>query len=499
MIGARERGYSAMLTPAGVHVVSYLSRGAGLQVQRYARAAWESPTAAEAAETLAELVAAEGGRGGRLSLAVSGFGCYHHLLSLPPAPREILTPIVTREFRRFFPDLFAGGAEPVIDFVEIGEGDPSPEGSLRELLAAAAPVALIDTVGAALERHGVRLAHWTIVPRAMQRLYQAFVPTPHTDAALVVAPGSPLLGFFHRGELRLFSDVSAAAGGAALDVEAVLEQIERGGLFVRQQFRGAAVERLFLAADPQAELRGLAERIRERLSLRVERFGPYAEVPGAMAALGAALDEGADDSLNLLPAAHRPPDAGQAWARRLGVAAALVLSLSAGWWAWSGVRAEARAAERVRVAESELRELAPALSQVRAVIDERQQHARRSALLAALDAQRTQLPDLLWPIREAAAGVEVQELSFERGDDGWEGSLRGAARGASAAEVSAQIDRLYRALAREFPGGTVTLEEFGDDPAPAGAEESVTEWTDEPIAIAFRLSFIVPASSEEAP
>lgn len=497
-IGAR-RAFSAMLFPGGVHAVSYRESSRGLEIQRYFRELAPASSAAEAADRLGDLLESAGGRGGRLSLALSGFGSYHHILSLPSAPKEILLPVVQREFRRFFPDLFLPGqGEPVIDFVEVDTAGRGPDGSLRELLAAAVPRSLIQQVRGSLGRHGIELEHWTIVPRAMQRLYDAFSSEPKTDVALVLAPQSPMLGFFHEGELRLFSELPPSAGGPeATEVDLVVEQIERGALYLRQQFRGAAVDRLLLAAEPEAELRGLAAQIRERLGITVDRFGSYSESPGAMAALGAALDRGNPDALNLLPADARPRGGAEAWTHRLGVASAAVLVAGAAWWGWSGIRAEQRAEAELLQVESELRERSAPLAEIRALIGERQAHTLRAERLAQIGTGQQRLPELLWPIQEAARTVRVDELRFTRGVDGWEGTLHGTATGATSAAASGAVDRLFSTLSREFPPNSVTLNRFGSVQREAPAEGEEAPFEPEGIAIAFEMSFILPA--EEGP
>lgn len=493
--------FSAMLFPGGIHAVSYRKTTRGLEILRYFREFGPEGGPAEAAARLAELLDSAGARGGTLSLSLSGFGSYHHILSLPGAPKEILLPVVQREFRRFFPDLFQPGQpDPVLDFVEVDTVGRVGDDNLRELLAAAVPRSLMEMVRGALAAREIELDHWTIVPRAMQRLYDAFASDPGTDAALVLAPHSPMLGFFHQGELRLFSELApAATAQETADFEVVVEQIERGALYVRQQFRGAAIDRLLLAAEPEAELRGFAAHIHERLSVTVERFGAYSESPGAMAALGAALDRGTSNALNLLPGEARPRGTAEAWTRRIVVASCAVLIAAAGWWGWSGVRAESRAQAALLQVESDLRSRSGSLTEIRGLVADRQEHTRRALQLSSIGTGQQRLPELLWPIQEAARFVRVDELSFTRVDGGWEGTLRGTAKGTTSAAASGEIDRLFTSLMREFPPNSITLNRFGSVPpaAPAEGEDEVLE--PEGIAIAFQMSFILPAEEEAAP
>src|SRR5687768_9694021 len=102
----RAKRFSATLTPNGIHLVEYRRGTRGLQVLRYTSHPGPFTDAATAAEALAGLVESEGGRGGRISIALTGLGSAHQILSLPPADREVLLPVVRRELRRFYPGLF---------------------------------------------------------------------------------------------------------------------------------------------------------------------------------------------------------------------------------------------------------------------------------------------------------------------------------------------------------------------------------------------------------
>lgn len=494
-IRSARRLFSAALTQAGVFVVGYRDTQRGLEVSDYAHRSGTGPDPRVASRALGEMIEAQGGRGGRVALAVSGFGSYHHILTLPTASRDVLVPVIVRELRRIFPGVFEGDAEPpIVEYVEIDSSGIGHEGSQRELLAAAVPRSLIRTVHAELASRDVALTHWTILPRAMQRLHDAFAGGEEPTAALVVAEGLSLLGFFQDGELRLFSE-SAATAGDGPAVPGLIERVERGGLYIRQQFQGASLERVMLAAGEGAEAERLARDIRARLDVEPEGFGPYSGTPGAMLALGGALDAAAEDPFDLLPPDLRPLAGHERWTRVLGIASVVLVLTAAAWWAWSGVRAERAAHARFEQASTAVDSRGGEFEAAARLVDARRSHAQRAELLRRLLAGRERLPAMLWPLEEAPSGVRIDSLEILPSDNGWTGRVQGRAIGNTTARATAVIDVLFQGLRRDLPGATVSVDEISP-PVPVGEAISREAEYVVPIAITFRMTFIVPAVVE---
>jgi hypothetical protein len=494
-VSDRGLAFSALLCPAGVHVVGYRRTRAGLRVERYNRELRPGLTPDEASGLLARLLESEGARGRRVSIAVTGFGSSHQILTLPRAPREVLLPVVTRELRRFYPDLFAReGPEPIVDFVELHSTEPSS--TQTDLLVAAVPRLFLHGVVSALAARGISVDHWTIAPRALQRLFDAFADADRTAAALVMVPGWPLLGFFHERELRLFSEPRSGPGTTFdAGVGAVIEHVERGGIFLRQQFRGARVGQLYLAAGPEGELPDGEEMLAKVLDLPVAHLGPPTEPPGAFAALGAALDAARGDGLNLLPAELRPASGSERWTRRLAVATVLVLLLASGWWAWSARRAESAARAEIAAATERLTAQGSLLGSVRPIIEERQAHAQRAALIDLLARDRRRLPEVLWPLQAAAPHVQVRRLDVERQTDGWRVVLGLTATAMTYDAATDAITAVTQQLGAELPDDALTLSGVELDRTPARDSTGV-ETGSGPIAASVEMSFMVPALEE---
>jgi hypothetical protein len=491
----RRLSYSALLCPAGVHVVSYRHVGAGLRVERYTRELRPGLGGDEVAGILADLLEAEGARGRWVSIAVTGFGTCHQILTLPRAGRDLLEPIVVRELRRFYPDLFAGGLDPIVDFVELDSADTSPTPQ-KELLVAAIPRGFLQAVVSTLGERGIRLDHWTIVPRAIQRLYDAFGDAEKTAAALVMVPGWPLLGFFHERELRLFSEPrSGPAGAADSGLDSVIEHVERGAIFLRQQFRGAAVSQLFLAAGQESEFPDVSDRLARGLSIPLTHFGPVDESPGAFAALGAALDAAGGDGLNLMPAELRPPSRADQWSRRLGVASAALILIAAGWWGWSARRAEAGTRAQLDALARDLSIQSSQIATIRPIIQERQTHAQRAALLELLSRDRRRLPEVLWPLQASEPQVSVHSLSVTRKDEGWEVRLGVTAKAMDYDQATDAITALTHQLGAELPENALNVSGITLDRA-TPPDSTGIDVGPVPIAASVEMSFIVPALKE---
>ena len=490
-----RRAFSAALTPAGVYVVGYRETPRGIEVSDYAHRPGTGPDPRVASQALGQIIEAQSGRGSRVSLAVSGFGSCHHILTLPVASRDVLLPVIARELRRVFPGLFQEDAEePIIEYVETDSSGIGREGTQRELLTAAVPRSLIRTVRDELASRDIAVVHWTILPRAMQRLYDAFGGGEQAAAALVVAEGLTLLGFFHDGELRLFSETAATAGDGVAG-PGLIERVERGGLYLRQQFQGVSLERVMLAAGEGPEAEALARELRERVSVEPEPFGPYSATPGAMLALGGALDAASGDPLDVLPADLRPLGRPERWTRLLAAASLVLVLAAAGWWAWSGLRAERAARERFVQARASVENRRGGFEASSAIVEARRSHAQRSELLRRLLSGRERLPAMLWPLEQAPGGVRVDSFEILPSDNGWTGRVRGTAVGNSTARATAAIDALFQNLRRDLPTATVSVDEISP-PEPVGDELSRAAEFVVPIAITFRMTFIVPAVEE---
>ena len=189
--------------------------------------------------SLAEAVESLGGRGGTLELGLSGFGSAHHILPLPMAPRDVLEPVVRRELLRYYPDL----RDPVVGFTEGPEVEPG-DGPRRELLVGAVPRELAETLHRVLAAREITLSHLTILPRALQGVYDTFDGGEPPAVAVLLLESGPLIGCFQTGALRLYIEPPLDIHGRPVRAaKAVADQVSRATLFLRQQFPGTGPAR----------------------------------------------------------------------------------------------------------------------------------------------------------------------------------------------------------------------------------------------------------------
>lgn len=472
------RRFAAIASPHGIHVAEYRRDRHGLEILASVRGASPGADPAALGSALADAVESIGGPGGHLALAISGYGSAHHILTLPTADPELLRPVVRRELLRYYPNL----DEPVVDFTAGApmEGSGRQGGKAREMLVGAVPRPVGEKLHATLRERGVRLQHLTVLPQAVQRVFDAFDGSADPVVALLLLESGPLIGCFHGGALRLFIEPPTDVHGRPLrEPGAVAEQVERANLFLRQQFPGVAVDQVLVAA-PAKELDAIKATLSDRLESKIRTLSDAP--PGSLAALGAALDYEATDPLTLLPGPLRPPTRSQSWTRHLAAAAAAVMVFAAAWWAGAGILVARAEADRALEADRAVRDEVPWLSGAMTTLDARSAHEQRVAFLRQTVASRDNVRAALAAVSEAAGpAVRLDHMSMQRTDEGWRLQLRGIATGTSAADAYRAWDTMYRGVAERLP--VIRAE--------PGEAQGIDDPEGAPVAVAFDMSFIV--------
>lgn len=467
----RRCGFAALLTPQGVDVVLRAVRGGTLAVKRSMRAAETFRTGVEAAERLADLIEALGGRGSRLSLVLSGFGVRYHVLELPLAPPGVLAPVVRREFLRLEPDLI----QPVIAF-----GQSLPVGRLPvtspSLLAAGVPRPLLESIVRVLASRGIALEHLTVVPQAVQRLYHTFGNNVDPALLILFVPELTVIAAFHQGQVRMcWEPIVRQAAGGPLELRVLGDRIAAGRHFVQQASRGQGPSAVLIAAEAD-ERPPIEQFMAESVELPAQQLGPEQASPGGLLALGGAIDAASRGSLNLLPRGLQPSVATDpAWSTAVAAACGIAVA-TLGWLAWQNVGRATTAAD--------LRSVRPAVEAATAQFTghepaarARYHHAMQLAVLGTLERERAVAPLVLSAITHAApAAVRFDSLTIERRDDGWHARLSGIAAGRHAASAMQAVDRMYRNIRDRLPAATITLARLGDA-GTLGANNAVVGFT----------------------
>jgi len=488
-MSAARRAFGAFLAHDGVCLVEYQRDRMGARVVGQWADAGRSASLDEAIERLVRLLAARGAKNGRLAIAIEQFGVQHHVMMLPDAPNEILEPIVRREVQRAF-----GLADPAVAFTRGRVAQPrstpasGTKADPRQTFIAAAPRSAVDTLRMRLAGRGIEIEAVTVVPKAIHSLYEATGAALEPTAVLVCLEGGPHLAFFLDGRLELAVDPPIALEGERASVSMVLDQVERGAVYFRQQFRGAVATRVLLAARPD-EYDALASALEQRLAARVKPLFAGAASPEGVVAMGAVIEAHHSAPLDLFPhpaslesrvrAALRGPN---------GVVAAMAsMAAAAGIWAAvqvSGFASAHMSADRARVAA---RMSISATAPMRLVAERRVDAVRKIEFVENSERERAVLSRSL---REVAArvpdGVRFDSLRVSRTTAGWVAGISGQASGATAAQAVGGIDSFYRAIRARQEVSQVTLDQF-EYPTSTSLADSTRHAAD--VVIQFHLSF----------
>lgn len=499
MKGFTDRRFGAFIDPAQVYALEYRRVATGIAIVEHMSAARSMPTVEEAAEALVDLI--------RLSVAVPdearvtatirGFGISYHLLTLPPAGSDVLAPIIEREMRRLFPDIedplvgFAVGGHidrrtgrPVVATTDPGLSDrrssiPAGETLPLEILAAAAPRHVVDTLATTLERADIRLDHLTVLPQAMARLYREVNGTGDPAALAIMLEGSPVIGVFEGGDVRFISEPPPSEEGlSAVDIQTVIDQVGRARMYLRQHFRGADIGKLFVAADPsdQAHVDGV---LNAALNVDVVPLAPTMGPPAAVAALGSVLNAETGAEMSLYPSPRELLHASEQrrmrkWTLAAATVCAVAIALAAGTTAMASRAGSELRAERA-AAEAQLAQIASAMS----VIEQRRANMQQTAAMEAHYAERRHLARLVNGIRLAQPpNVALSGATLTRIAQGWLVAISGTASGPSGADVLEGVAEFSRELPARIPLVSFKLDSF--------------EYSDstEEIAGNFKVSFV---------
>lgn len=457
--------FGAFVEPAGIHLVEYQRERSGISILRQHYDDRRILGLAEAGERIGTTIKSFGLPAARLSASVRGFGSSYQIMMLPPAEPAVLGAVVRREVARLNPDMDS----PRVDYVLGGEVDrrkrTRPEGGIpqQEVFVGAAPEMAVVAFGEELSAAGIELDHLTLLPQVIQRLFERIDGSQQPTACFVDLPGGPVIAFFNENQLRLVVEPPIAGDqDIASRVQNLKEHLDRGNLYLRQQFRGVELTRLLVSADP-AEEEEYLERLREALRYPAEKLaGPVAQ-PGSLVAIGAVLDGEAQQGLNLSPFAESPLVRAEREQRRyISIVAAFVSALAILWAVFSvaqTVSLNKRVMTDQRIAQERMNTLAP----LRVVASQRQQNAQSLTYLNGLEADRANVQQFLRALgRATPPGVQLQSVSIARKGAEWNVNVAGGAFGGSGADVLLAIDRFYHSLPREMSLHDLVLADLND-------------------------------------
>ncbi|MGI8619661.1 MAG: hypothetical protein ACR2L6_11335 [Gemmatimonadaceae bacterium] len=480
MSKSSARRFGALIDPDRIYVIEYVRQAGGVEITHHMSVARSMPSVEEASDALVELIRPAAGRGdAQVAAAIRGFGVSYQLLTLPPAGADVLAPIIDREMRRMFPDI----EDPLVGFALGGNidrrtGRAAPAAAKKglperrsgastgeilplEILAASAPRHVVNTVAATLERAGIRLEHLTVVPQAMARLYREVNGSPQPAALAIMLQGSPVIGVFQGGDVRFISEPPTSDEGlSSVDVQTVIDQVGRARMYLRQQFRGADIEKIFVSADP-ADQAHVDAVLNAALNVEVVPLAPAMGPPAAIAALGSVLNAESGAEMVLYPSSKDLQRAAeQDRVRTWTLAAAAVCFLAILLAVFTTVSAATATgdlrAERA-AADAQMAKIAPAMN----VIEERRANMDRANAMRAHFTGRQQLARLINGIRLAQPpNVGLGAATLSRTTGGWRVEITGTAVGASGADVLEGVAEFSRELPARIPLQSFNLDSF---------------------------------------
>ena len=473
----RTRTFAAVLWPGGIELIRYREQRRTTSVVSNVRELADFGTIQQAAARLAAMIEAEGGRGGSVVVALRGFGSSHRFLSLPLAPVDVVRPIVEREMLRYDPEL----RDPRVAIVRVRkqEEETPPK---QDIFAAAVPALVVDQLNDALGRHGIELRHLTVVPRALQRLHNAFVGGDETALLLLLLPGAPIAGAFLGDRPLLIREPPLSAAGPAFSAPLAAEMVTRTALFVRQQSGGTIVQRLFIAGTAE-ELDAVAAALPSQAGFQAQPLGTRGASAGTLAALGAALDALEPDPLDLLPRADDAAKRRAASAKPLVAVAAGALLLAAFAWAYTGLMSERRSRQQFESLESAVVERTPSLQAMQPTVEARMLHAQRIGLIDQVGSGKRQVGLILNAVEQASPnGIRYDSLRVAAAEGGWSVFVGGVVNGSTNTIVFRRVNQLYKGIQARLPLDTIGLNYLQNLPR---------DTVQTSIAARFGISFIV--------
>jgi Tfp pilus assembly protein PilN len=492
-----RRTYAALIEPAGIWLFEFQLEKGGFRIVNHTSDMRRFDDAADAFVALNRLLLNQEFRRASVSIAIHQFGVFHHTITLPAADERVLRPVIRRDVQRTF-----GIQDPVVAFAAVGQ--PLERRGPERADAVTAPrqyfvVGMPRTVSDSLVRElcapNLEVRCVTVVPEAIRRVYESTHEDADATAALLCLAGEPHLAFFINGRLELALDPPIALeGDRFVDPATILAQVERGVVYLRQQFRGAELKVLLLAA-PAADQHSLTEMLEDRLGIRVKPLMPRGGSPEAVVAMGAVLAGGSPHQLDLYP--HPPTFAERAReslrgtqgvSTGLSVAAAVIA-----FWAVFQITAFRRTEIDVQTLREQVNRGIPALAPVKELAQRRARYVARLAIADAVMVERDGLASQLAGVaRILPVSVRIDSLGMARVQSGWAATVTGRVASMSAAESVRALNDFFQALQARPDITSSSLDQFDYLTAPTADS---THAIDHPVNIQFRISFSMRTSA----
>jgi hypothetical protein len=452
---AQPRTFTALVDQDRVVVLEYRQEKTGFRVIDTRTETRRFATTDDAADVVIQLLKDMRARRPSLSIVLQHFGSFFHTMVLPPAADEHIRPIILREVQRSFNITDAAVAYTTAGSVERRDSPRSGTGLVpRQMLIAGAPHGVIAALHARFTKARIQVEGLTVMPEVFRRLYDALDGSTEATAMLVCLANGPHVAFFVNGRMEMAIDPPLALEGEApLDSAVIVDQLERGAIFLRQQSRGTVATRLLLAA-PAEDYEALSSTIEARTGMRVAPLGRAIGSPEMVVALGAVLAARATDRLDLFPRA--PTFDARVRGAVTGPSAVTTIVLTAAavaaFWAVMQFAVFLRTKQDVVRAQAQVAKALPSIERMRQSAEGRRRIAGIRSILAFSQEERRRIGDLLVSLAESApAGAQLDSFTVERIGQGWKTTVFGRAAGTSgSAAVNAATGMYHRLQQRSL-------------------------------------------------
>ena len=453
--GTAGSRFSVLLSPGGGYVLQYQVTRTGLSIVEHIVLPGPVPNPVAAVERLWHDLGARL-RGADIIVVLRGFGVLHELLTLPPGEPTPVRSIAAREMARIH------GAGLFVDVLR----PPVPSAQPVQQVVAAAPADVLTTLEQALHERGAARVQVTTVPRALERLVLELDDSEGPRAIVLPLADGPAIAYVHEGRLRYFLEPLAVSGEVPLDVPLLVEQVARGRLYLRQNFRGATVDRVLVGGGDDEN--ALLESLNAQLGVQARPIGADMGGPGALAAFGGILERLSADGVDLLALTRTQPtryDRVQP-ALRAGAIAVLVV---AAVFALSGLLRARNEAAALSAVRDHVAERMPEIWSIQTALEQRAGYAQRLAALEAADIGHGKLDRVLQAVASSVnERVQLTSLKGTWQDNGWYVEVGGIASGTSGADAVGSLNAFYNRLPRELPAQDLALGSFDYMPADSG-------------------------------
>lgn len=443
------RHFSALIDQDSVTVLEYVREQAGFRLvdTRATNRRFNAPAAA--ADALADLLDEMRAKNAVVSIVLQHFGSFFQSLVLPAADEATTHNLILREVQRAF-----GIQDPAVVYATVTPFEGRESGATaghgqRHVFIAGAPSAVLEAIHSRLVKARLQVEALTVIPEVFRRLYESLDGSTEATAVLVCLQNGPHVAFFVNGQMELAMEPPlAVAGQAPLDTTMILDQLDRGAIFLRQQAGGTVATRLLLSA-PATDYDRLGSIIEARTGMRVASLGHGIGSPETVIAMGAVLAAHEPDAIDLYPRpkpiAERVKEA--TTGRNLVVTSLFAAAAAAVLWSAVQINDLRRARAELEETQARVEQAMPALQKAQTSLRDRERIADIRTAMQASALERSAVTKLLSSVAGATnPDAQLDSVAVSRVDQGFQTTIFGRASGVNAPAAMRAASGLYDRL-----------------------------------------------------